>query len=351
MPPPPPPPPPQPLHTPSASSSPASQHRSFSSCSCSGTRAVAQLSSACSSGRAIPHAFVLTKPFRQTDTDQHPNLLEIAEIFNGRGEASPAQRRPDAEGGALSASVFQELERLGGSENDGAVPTVCAFFPGIQYNLTTTTNPALRHVHNNVATGTGMVLDPREPSLAAAPWCTSYDTHPRAIIIRPDGLDNSIRIGQLQAGEIVVAPITVQFTPHSAQNPQPIRRYGFPLEPAYAATDYYVQGATFRGFWVAHLAKPPTGSYHRASLYVLPTRFTSLANFFLLTPLWPAHDPEHHEEKKVKQRFHKLAGRDPDLAAEWDRLTVLDRTAQQYDTLLLAYERAPWCSNTGRCAA
>ncbi|GLC77595.1 hypothetical protein PLESTF_001961100 [Pleodorina starrii] len=325
---------------------------------------------------AIPHAFLLTKPFRQTDTDQHPNLLEIAEIFNGRGEASPAQvdsacdqlnkrtlkptdlaqhgppkvvvlrhsvrlallphllrlhaahaKQPlfiwrsvdlTPEGGALSASVFQELERLGGSENDGAVPTVCTFFPGIQYNLTTTTNPTLRHVHNNVATGTGMVLDPREPPLADSTVVHVLRYPPRAIIIRPDGLDNSIRIGQLQAGEIVVAPITVQFTPHSAQNPQPIRRYGFPLEPVYATTDYYVQGATFRGFWVAHLANPPTGSYHRASLYVLPTRFTSLANFFLLTPLWPAHDPEHHEEKKVKQCFHKLAGRDPDLAAEWE---------------------------------
>ncbi|GLC70456.1 hypothetical protein PLESTF_000980000 [Pleodorina starrii] len=256
--------------------------------------------------RAIPHAFILTKPFRQTDTDQHPNMLEIAEIFNGR-RAAPHNVDLTPEGGALSASVFQELERLGGSENDGAVPTVCAFFPGIQYNLTTTTNPALRHVHNNVATGTGMVLDAREPSLAGSTVVHVLRYPPRTIIIRPDGLDNSICIGQLQ--------------------------------PAYAATDYYVQGATICGFWVVHLAKPPTGSYHCASLYVLPTRFTSLANFFLLTLLWPAHDPEHHEEKKVKQHFSKLAGRDPDLVAEWDRLTVLvDRTAQQYDTLLLAYE-------------
>ncbi|KXZ41229.1 hypothetical protein GPECTOR_631g733 [Gonium pectorale] len=346
--------------------------------------------------RSIPYAFMLTHPFRQQDTDVHPNLLEIAEIFSGLGGASNAQvdaacdvlnsraisqqqlaaspapylavlrhalrlaalphlyrlhaaeaqqtlllwRSTDLSpaGGALSAEYLQELERLGGSENDGGVPAVCGFFHGVRYNMTTTVNPTLLHVHNNTATGTGIILDPREPAIPAGTAVHVLTYPPCAIIVKPDGLSPGHTLPHLQPGEIVVAPSIVDFTPSASRQPTAVTRYGSPLDAAYAVTDYYVQGASLRGFWLVHFGRPPTGGYHRATLYVIATRFRSLNDLHLLTPLWN----NAHEERQLKLAFRKLAQRDPDLAAEWERLTALAATtAAQYDALLSALPAEP----------
>ena len=98
------------------------------------------------------------------------------------------------------------------------------------------------------------------------------------------------------------------------------------------------QGASLRGFWLVHFGRPPTGGYHRASLYVIATRFRSLNDLHLLAPLWN----NAHEERQLKLAFRKLAQRDPDLAAEWERLTALAATtATQYDALLSALPAEP----------
>ncbi|KXZ41459.1 hypothetical protein GPECTOR_454g356 [Gonium pectorale] len=241
-------------------------------------------------------------------------------------------------GGALSAEYLQELERLGGSENDGGVPAVCGFFHSVRYNMTTTVNPTLRHVHNNTATGTGIILDPREPAIPAGAAVHVLTYPPCAIIVKPDGLSPGHTLPHLQPGEIVVAPSIVDFTPSAARQPTAVTRYGFPLDAAYAVTDYYVQGASLHGFWLVHFGRPPTGGYHRASLYVIATRFRSLNDLHLLTPLWN----NAHEEQQLKLAFRKLAQRDPDLAAEWERLTALAATtAAQYDALLSALPAEP----------
>ncbi|KXZ41460.1 hypothetical protein GPECTOR_454g357 [Gonium pectorale] len=204
--------------------------------------------------------------------------------------------------------------------------------------MTTTVNPTLRHVHNNTATGTGIILDPREPAIPAGAAVHVLTYPPCAIIVKPDGLSPGHTLPHLQPGEIVVAPSIVDFTPSAARQPAAVTRYGFPLDAAYAVTDYYVQGASLRGFWLVHFGRPPTGGYHRASLYVIATRFRSLNDLHLLTPLWN----NAHEERQLKLAFRKLAQRDPDLAAEWERLTALAATtAAQYDALLGALPAEP----------
>ncbi len=91
-------------------------------------------------------------------------------------------------GGALPAEYHAELEHLRGPDNDGGVTAICAFFHGVRYNLTTTANPALHHVHNNTGTGTGLILDPSEPPIPSGtavhvllyPLCAN--------VVKPDGL-------------------------------------------------------------------------------------------------------------------------------------------------------------------
>ena len=91
---------------------------------------------------------------------------------------------------------------------------------------------------------------------------------------------------------------------------------------AYAVTDYFAEGSSFRGQnWLAHLSRPPDGRLHRASLYVIPTRFSSLDDFHLLCPLWPHGDDA--EKDRVLQKLLRLAQPVPDLKAEWQRLLDL----------------------------
>ena len=214
---------------------------------------------------SIPHAFLLTKPFRQQDTATHPNLLEIAEIFSGLADVpaeavnaacdvlnartltqrdlqtAPAPyivvlrhslrlallphlyrlhaadaRQPlllwrstdlAPDGTPLPTEYLQELERLGGSDNDGGVPAICAFFYGVRYNLTTTVNPTLHHVHNNTATGTGLILDPREGPIPADAVVHVLSYPPRAVIVKPDGLSDGYVLPNLLASRRRQSPV------------------------------------------------------------------------------------------------------------------------------------------------
>lgn len=65
----------------------------------------------------------------------------------------------------------------------------------------------------------------------------------------------------LQPGEILIAPIITQVTPHAAQQPIAFTRYGFPLDAAYAVTDYYVQVRTLPPFTIATQITSVVSSY------------------------------------------------------------------------------------------
>ena len=147
---------------------------------------------------------------------------------------------------------------------------------------------------------------------------------PRAVFVIPDGrpLGRISRIPEVAEDEIAVLPKAHTFTPLHAIDRRPIHRWGFPLDLAYAVTDYFAEGTSFRGQnWLAHLSRPPDGRLHRASLYVIPTRFSSLDDFHLLCPLWPHGDDA--EKDRVLQKLLRLAQPVPDLKAEWQRLLDL----------------------------
>ena len=350
--------------------------------------------------RSIPYAFVLTKQHRGLDTARGHQLYDAAETFAGIEEHSrsdvervaqlynthavsslsdftepyvvvlrhsvrvPILQRllpyhalhhkqqlllwrsvdlaPD--GSQLPPAYIEDLEVLGGPDNDGAIPAIGSFFPGIRDTFTTNAHPSVHHVHNNTATGVGIVLHPFEPTLpdpAVSPiHVLTYV--PQAIVVRPDGgpLPQVAVARELDSNYIIVTPKSKTFTPKQASTPQALHRFGLPLDLNYAETDYFVEGQTFRGqTWLVHLARPPTGQWHRASMYVIPTRFPSLDELHLLAPMWPAGDDA--ERQHVLKRLTDMAKPVPDLRAEWQRLTTLsDFTLKVLPQLLERISRA-----------
>lgn len=119
-------------------------------------------------------------------------------------------------------------------------------------------------------------------------------------------------------------------------------RWGFPLELAYVVTDYFAQGLTFRAddTRLAHMCKPPNPPWHRASIYVMHTRFRSMAALHLLCPLWPPGDT--HAEARIKTALRAMLQPDPDLAAEWNRLVQLARDTAPAVLHLRANAQAAW---------
>lgn len=107
------------------------------------------------------------------------------------------------------------------------------------------------------------------------------------------------------------------------------KRWGPPLSGAYAVTDYFCQGASFKdACWFVHLAPPP-GKFSRASVLVALTRFAAWSRIKSIAPLY---DPDKPGDKEnVVQRFINAARMEPSLARELQRLHVqAQRTARKY---------------------
>jgi hypothetical protein len=85
------------------------------------------------------------------------------------------------------------------------------------------------------------------------------------------------------------------------------------LSDAYAVTDYYCQGVSFKlDAWLAHLKVPPTvGGLRRPAVFVVLTRWGAWEQVTLLRLLWAAGDTVGRE--KVIDQFYELACLEPDL--------------------------------------
>ena len=237
-----------------------------------------------------------------------------------------ADLSPD--GSSLPISHVHQLEALGGAEDDSGVPAVCAFFAGIRYVFTSNEHVRLYHINNNSATGTGIVLHPNEPPLPDASIAPVHVLKfvPSAVMVRPDGPDaGRVSVDQaLDVGEIPVLPCSAMFTSQHATLRLPVMRWGFRVELAYAVTDYFAQGQTLppHELWLVDMCKPQHGSWRRASIYVMLTRFRGLHALHLVRPLWASRA----EERRLKKALRTMLTPEADLAAEWQRLLRLSQS-------------------------
>jgi hypothetical protein len=108
-----------------------------------------------------------------------------------------------------------------------------------------------------------------------------------------------------------------------------VRRFGMNLSDAYAVTDYYCQGVSFKlDAWLAHLNVPPTGGgLRRPAVFVILTRWGAWENVTLLCPLWAAGDAAGRD--KVIDQFYELACLEPDLSKELARLRLASDNAKE----------------------
>ena len=157
----------------------------------------------------------------------------------------------------LSPAVLAALENLP-SNKTGDMPTMQYFFPGILYACTETLpgRTALRLVKNNTCVGVRLLLHPAEgPDPGTGP-CWQLKHHPMAIYVRPEGLPNlPICSSDHLIGCVPLLPKPTT-KPIMLIFPQPqlvhassatlaykvnVHRRGFPLNIAYAVTDFFSQ--------------------------------------------------------------------------------------------------------------
>lgn len=106
-----------------------------------------------------------------------------------------------------------------------------------------------------------------------------------------------------------------------------VQRRALPLGDAYAITDFFAQGLSFKhNCWLAHLTPPPNGQLTRATLLVILTRFASWSMIRLLTKLWP--DGDNKQRKKVINRYLTACQPDQQQAHDTQRLQQLATTTQ-----------------------
>ncbi|GLC39980.1 hypothetical protein PLESTF_001816800 [Pleodorina starrii] len=223
-------------------------------------------------------------------------------------------------------------------DNTGDIPTINFFFPGCLYVFGSSDAPALHIIANNTATGVGIIpaAPDAEALLRAPPDCRLHVLRrpPDALIVRPDGapLPRTFQHPSIPEGCVPVFPITRKF-PYPPRNrgrttgaaQHRLERFGYELQDAYAPTDFLTQGMTFSATntqWAAHLTPPPDGNMHRASLYVVLSRFSTREDIRLLAPLWRPGAGQDEKEGVVRT-FVKLAKRVPAIAAEIARLDTL----------------------------
>lgn len=108
-------------------------------------------------------------------------------------------------------------------------------------------------------------------------------------------------------------------SPHGDVNYLLVKRSAFDLGDAYAVTDFFAQGLSFKEqVWLIHINPPPDNFMKRPSLLVPISRHPRVSAIHMLAALWPEND-EKEKEKTIKEIVKKARVSD-DLAAELRRL-------------------------------
>lgn len=249
--------------------------------------------------------------------------------------------------GPLPLHIRRVLETVPPSKVDD-IPAINYFFEGIEYVLTDNKAAAAHFVRNNHCIGVAMVLADDEPDDDLSQPYRLLRKPPRAMYVKPAGTDLGDIIGHgVPPGCVPITPKSAKIKiklPHALEldgqmvDAVDIHRTGLPLGNGYAVTDYFAQGMNFRNdCWLLHLTPPPTGAFDRASLLVMLTRYSSMDDVKLLTPLWPTGNAA--ARKRVIQSFYKASQMDVDLVHELARLKHASaQTRAKNQHRLLAYQ-------------
>ena len=237
-------------------------------------------------------------------------------------------------GGQLPADITAALRSMPAQKNDG-IESHGRFFPGMLYHFIDNESPALHRVKNNGCVGVRLITHPLEPEDTGEGPEWQLMHMPLAIIVRPDGDPPLPSLPTLAAGiPPGCTPVTAHegtlltvhlpdHVMHEGQSSIIVKRRGFPLNPAYAVTDYFAEGMTFGNddTWAIHMTLPPKSSINRASVLVNISRFRGWSHVNVLCPLWRPLDPL--ARKDVIKRFSNFLKMSDDLVTDLKRLAQL----------------------------
>ena len=179
---------------------------------------------------------------------------------------------------------------------------------------------------NATVMGEKLILDPREPQYDPTAEHVHLQFPPAAVCVKPSVSIQRIH-NQLPNNTIPIDRITsTPFTITSADAKITITRSEIPITPAYAVTDYYIEGATISPTqrYLIHPDPPPDGHWNIASLYVMLTRYKSWDYVSLLKPLWSTDS--QIERKQLIDTIYKKINNNKQLKeqrAELNRLALL----------------------------
>ena len=265
-------------------------------------------------------------------------------VANHKGKRIIAWRSDDARADGAKITSVEELWLTQVPPDDTCnVGPMLLFFDGIDYLFGDSKAQNMGRFKNGICVGRGLMLDEREPpdSGNGPVWMLRY--MPLAVYVQAKGRD----LGNFSRGRagvppgcFPVCPTTISTVPRTATGsraPSPptftlsngskvkgffIKRTGFALCPAYALTDFCVQGATLtNATWLLHLSPPTDGRLSRAAVLVCITRFPDADSVRLLCPLW-APDASEQEIEAVVGRFRTACVVKAELVAEMKRIKI-----------------------------
>ena len=252
-------------------------------------------------------------------------------------------------GAPISDPVLELLKNL--ADND-TPPAVQYFFPGIPYRFLTSEYPAIGWFHNGACIGEALVLDEREPDDTMEGDFRVLRFPPKALMVRlphrklgklcGDGVPEGCVPIIAKPSKAVTTTLPFAVKLYANKNDATVgtaikfKRFTFPVDTALAFTDYYAQGASFRGDpHFLHLNIAQTQGYRRANLLVPISRPAVLSDVVLLQPLWqPGDQAARH---RIVRKIQTALKPDKDYKAEMERLHVNhhNTTAKHFHRLML----------------
>lgn len=250
-------------------------------------------------------------------------------------------------GQALPDNINEHL-RDAAAAHTGNINSICYFFEGMEYLFVDSTASNVGRTKNSVCIGVSIVLDSREKDHDGEQPFRILKYLPLAIWVKPKdvnvgdvcgdlGPSGCIPIKKCSTGIVELKlPHAHGDTAHSIK----FTRWGIPLGDAYAVSDYYCEGASFKDdCWIADMMPPADGPFVRASVFVILSRFKSLNNFRALRRLWPKGDDI--AKQRIVGIYQKTAIMSTQLRAELARLDELEidtlkRHANLFHTLRIA---------------
>jgi hypothetical protein len=255
-----------------------------------------------------------------------------------------------------SGSVMNEFAKTNAQNMPAAytelMPTIAMVFPGCLCLFVDNDLPIGGVAKNATCVVRGLVVDHREPedTKTSDAWMLRYP--PIAVFVEPregrieeqtvhamsqkyPDLPNNCFAVEARSTESfkVINDRLTTTKPRKGDSYSLVKRNGIPLAEGYAVTDHYCQGANFKEeCWLAHITPPPAGTFERASVFVITTRWTAWADLLLLAPLWREGDAKQRLE--VIPKFQRAAVMSQDLHDELVRLRqAAEDTKARYSDL------------------